>query len=34
VLGVFDLLEVLDLIVDGFDEGALAQPELIGQGHR
>jgi hypothetical protein len=33
VPGVFDLLDILDRIVDGFDDGALAQPEFIGQRH-
>ena len=31
--GVFDLLDVLDLVVDGFDDGFTQQP-LIGHGHQ
>jgi hypothetical protein len=33
VTGVFDLLDVLDLIIDGCDDRALAQQQLIDQGH-
>ena len=33
VPGVLDLLDVVDLVVDGFDDGTLAQQQLIGQGH-
>ena len=33
VPGVLDLLDVLELIVDGFDDGTLAQQQLVGQGH-
>lgn len=32
--GVFDLLDVLDLVVDGFDDGTLAQQQLIHHGHQ
>ena len=31
--GVFDLLDVFDLIIDGFDNRPFAQQQFIGQGH-
>lgn len=34
VAGVLDLLDVLELIVDDFDDGALAQQQLIHYGHQ
>ena len=32
--GVFNLADVLELVVDGFDEGTLAQQQFIGQGEQ
>ena len=32
--GVLDLLDVLDLVVDGFDDGPLAQQQLIHERHQ
>ena len=31
--GVLDLLDIFDLVVDGFNDGPLAQQQLIDHGH-
>ena len=32
--GVLDLLDIFDLVVDGFNDGPLAQRQLIDHGHQ